>query len=229
MKPDWMIGIDEVGRGSLAGPVVVCALAIPKGLSLRGSQLRPSSMKGRLPRFVCNNAAMLSPLRDSKKLTRLQREKWAAWVRSHPKIDFVIARVYPRRIERMNIAQAANLAATRACVRLANRIARGARRIKVFLDGGLHLRAYPRFDSRQILYLSATTVIRGDEKFTAVKLASIVAKVARDRLMEKLHMRYPRYGFAVHKGYGTKAHIAAIKKFGPSKIHRTTFIKNFAP
>ncbi len=73
----------------------------------------------------------------------------------------------------------------------------------------------------------ARTIVKGDEKFTAIKLASIVAKVTRDKFMNTLHKRYPQYGFAIHKGYGTKRHIAAIKKYGPSETHRATFIKNF--
>ncbi|MDO8585079.1 MAG: ribonuclease HII [bacterium] len=222
----WIIGIDEVGRGSLAGPVMVCALAMPHGF-----RIFPELVEG------------LPKLRDSKQLSASQRECWAAWVKTQPDIHFMVARVYPRGIERMNISQAANLAATRACYRLLPELAcppkpwrrrvegvhngspsiNSGRNIKVLLDGGLYLRVNPRSYPR----LSASTIVKGDEKFTAIKLASIVAKVARDKFMHTLDVRYPQYGLAIHKGYGTKRHIAAIKKYGPSEIHRATFVKNF--
>lgn len=208
-KSAWIIGIDEVGRGSLAGPVVVCALAIPRGL-----RLCPELVEG------------LPKLRDSKKLSASQRERWAAWVKTQPDIRYMVARVYPRGIERMNISQAANLAATRACVRLAiSHKPLANSRVRVLLDGGLYLK-WSNVNS-QMSNVHTRTVVRGDERYTAIKLASIVAKVARDKFMNKLHECYPRYGFATHKGYGTKRHIAAIKKFGPSEIHRATFVKNF--
>ncbi len=263
-KTRWTIGIDEVGRGSLAGPVVVCALAIPAHTSLRNTH--PLSLRG----AAATKQSL--PLRDSKKLSASQRERWAAWVKTHPHIRYAVARVYPRGIERLNISQAANLAATRACVRLCAQLSlRGRRtkqsynnvvgllrfarndgsspRVNVLLDGGLYLRVNPRcyphlrhgfggqarlsastffrVNPRCYPRLSASTIIKGDEKYTAIKLASIVAKVARDKFMNKLHARYPQYGFSIHKGYGTKRHIAAIKKYGPSEIHRATFVKNF--
>lgn len=138
----------------------------------------------------------------------------------------MVARVYPRGIERMNVSQAANLAATRACARLVDRCpVTDVGRVRVLLDGGLYLKSLPVIGLRS--RVSARTIIKGDEKFTAIKLASIVAKVARDKFMMKLHERYPHYGFSIHKGYGTSTHIAAIKKFGPSEIHRATFVKNF--
>jgi ribonuclease HII len=200
-----MIGIDEVGRGPLAGPVVVCALLLPRGVRLNGP----------------------SVLRDSKKLTELQRNAWHDWIKDHPRIKFAVSRVYPRGVERLNISRAANLAATRAFLRVARLFpppslegegAGGG--YSVFLDGGLHLNHLKTRSYK----LEARTIIKGDEKINAIKLASIVAKVVRDRFMNKLHKKYPQYGFDRHKGYGTAAHLAAIKKFGPSDVHRQTFL-----
>ncbi len=214
MKAKYIVGIDEVGRGPLAGPVVVCALALPAGFLIRKSNLLP-------------------PLRDSKKLTKLQREIWWAWIKNNPKISYALARVYPRRIEKINISQAANLAATRAVQKIISNGSTGSPNnyplslskgdIKIFLDGGLYLN--PLVANRYSLV--ARTVIKGDEKITAVKLASIIAKVTRDRFMDKLHKKYPGYGFDKHKGYGTSAHVAAIRKLGPCVAHRATFLKNF--
>ena len=128
----------------------------------------------------------------------------------------MFARVYPRGIERMNISAAANLAAQRAFNRL-SAVHRLKPKTPVFLDGGLFL---GNGGQRK----KAKTIIKGDEKLTAIKIASIVAKVHRDRFMCRLAKRYPSYGFEMHKGYGTKAHLRAIKKHGPSAAHRLTFV-----
>jgi ribonuclease HII len=199
----YIIGIDEVGRGALAGPVAVSAVCIPRRMRINMS-IRIRDKK-------------LGELRDSKKLTVFQRERWVEYIRNHPQISFALARVYPRGVDRMNIARAANEAAWRSYRRLATSDLRQATRHSVFLDGGLYLG-----NGKQPK--NARTVVRGDEKFTAVKLASIVAKVSRDSYMKKLHKKYPQYGFAAHKGYGTRAHRAALEKHGPSAVHRLTFL-----
>lgn len=192
----WIVGIDEVGRGALAGPVVVVAAAIPKGMV-------PKSLS-------------LGPLKDSKKLSAKQREGWIGYCNGKPNIHFAVARVYPRQIEKRNITRAANLAAERAYKRLckARKLALGT---QIFLDGGLFLGngSQPK---------TAKTVIKADERFSAVKLASIFAKVHRDRFMVKLAKQYPAYGFEEHKGYGTKAHVRAIKTHGVTSVHRLTFV-----
>ena len=182
----WVVGIDEVGRGALAGPVVVAAAAVPRGLALR------------------NRA--LGPLKDSKKLSRGQREAWLLHFNdlSDPRngadrMAFAVARVYPRQIEKRNISRAANAAAERAFLRLCVGETAGSAgvRCRIFLDGGLFLGngGQPK---------NARTVIKGDEKIAAVAAASIIAKVYRDRLMRRLAKKYPAYGFDVHKGYGTR-------------------------
>ncbi len=199
MKPTCTIGIDEVGRGALAGPVMVAAAAVIPNI-----------------RF---SISKLGPLRDSKKLTPKQREAWFARFKTHPGISFAVARIYPRRIERLNISRAANLAARHAYQRLISNIQYPVSNVRVYLDGGLFL------GSRQAQPSNAITLVKGDEKITAIKIASIVAKVHRDRFMCRLSKRYSAYGFDVHKGYGTKKHYAALKKFGMSEAHRKTFCK----
>src|SRR3989344_216389 len=237
----FVIGIDEVGRGSLAGPVVVCAALVPRALSL---VTRHTSLR----------------LRDSKQLTRNQREKWFAHLTAHPKIRFALAKVYPKTIDRINISQAANLAAFRAFHRLTKSSKLKAHSYSVYLDGGLYLgnnrlgrslsfppaltrRGRRRRDSRFTLdprvkpeddnqKYFAKTIVRADETIPAVSIASIIAKVTRDRLMVRLAKKHPHYGFEVHKGYGTLRHRRAIKKHGPRKAHRLTFLdflKNSKP
>jgi ribonuclease HII len=204
----YVIGIDEVGRGPLAGPVVVCAVALISG---------GKSIKHKVGR---------TNLRDSKRLSAKQREEWFAHIRKHPKIRFAIAKVYPKMIDRINISRAANSAAMRALQRLiANRKLRIAD-VDVFLDGGLYVgNSKSRRKSAYGLRGSAPrTIVRGDEKIPAISLASIIAKVTRDRLMTRMAKQYPRYGFEAHKGYGTVGHRKAIRKFGPSPIHRLTFL-----
>lgn len=193
---EWIVGIDEVGRGALAGPVVVAAAIVPRNLKFEEKKL--------------------GPLRDSKKLSKKQREEWCLRFKANKDIAYVFARVYPRGIERMNISAAANLAANRALERLSvsQSLKPGT---KIFLDGGLFL-------GNGAQRKKAKTVIKGDEKITAIKIASIVAKVHRDRFMRRLAGQYPDYGFEVHKGYGTKVHQRAIKKYGPCEAHRLTFI-----
>jgi ribonuclease HII len=192
----WIIGIDEVGRGALAGPVVVAAAALPA-------------------QFVIRNTA-LGKLKDSKKLTAKRREAWLEYFNDHPHISFALARVYPRQIEKCNVSKAANLAAERAFLRL-TAVCHMRPGALTFLDGGLFLGNgnQPK---------RARTVVKGDEKIKAIKVASIVAKVHRDRFMCRLAKRYPAYGFEIHKGYGTKAHRRAIRKHGPSEAHRLTFL-----
>jgi len=203
-----LIGIDEVGRGPLAGPVVVAAFAITAH-GIANTQLR--IMNGKRTKTV--------PLKDSKKLSKLQRELWFEELKKGKRGIWTIARVNPRRIDRINISRAANFAATNALRRLMEQL--GVSRARVVLDGGLYLRE-PFLTARGIS-VRAATVIRADEKFPCVQLASIVAKVSRDRYMVRKHKEFPQYGFAEHKGYGTRAHIKALKKHGPSPLHRRSF------
>ncbi|MCP6720441.1 MAG: ribonuclease HII [Patescibacteria group bacterium] len=193
----FIIGIDEVGRGALAGPVVVAAVIIPKTLRLRSRKL------GRL--------------RDSKRLTPRRREIWFDYLSEHPSIFYAVARTAPGVIDRVNVTEAANIAATRAFKKLLANHKGVTNKLKVFLDGGLYLRGTPNPPTTK-------TLVRGDEKINAIKLASIIAKVIRDHYMVRLHKKHPVYSFHKHKGYGTKKHKNAIKKHGPSPTHRLTFL-----
>ena len=125
-----------------------------------------------------------------------------------------MASVSPKIIDKINISKAANLAAGKAFSLLIKNSGLRIKNCEVFLDGGLYIQN-----------LKFKIIIRGDEKIPAISLASIIAKVSRDRQMINLHKKYPKYGFEKHKGYGTKKHFKAIRKHGPSKIHRLTFLK----
>jgi len=182
----FIIGIDEAGRGPLAGPVVVAGVA---------------HRYGRRPVF-------LDRIKDSKKLTPKQREEWFIKLTRNQEISWAVARIWPAVIDKINIARAANLGARKVFEKLSKSFSAVA-----VLDGSLYLSRKTTFD----------TVIKGDEKLPVVAAASIIAKVTRDRIMQRLHKKYPQYGFNAHKGYGTLFHRQRIKKFGRSKIHRKSF------
>ena len=205
LKPKYIIGIDEVGRGPLAGPITVAALALPRNFQLSISNL--------------------PKLKDSKKLSGKQREEWFRFIKESRKLKvagsqifYTTASICPRVIDRINITQAANLAATRALKKLIMKHRLPKKRMKIFLDGGLKIK------EPLSTFYNLLTIIKGDEKIPAIALASIVAKVTRDKKMKLLHKKYPRYKFNEHKGYGTKKHFKALKKYGLSKIHRIAFI-----
>ena len=187
--PQWIIGVDEVGRGPLAGPVVVAGIRIKN---------RRRAMK------------VLDGIRDSKKLSAKKREVWFSRLTAHPDIEYAVARVYPKIIDRINIAQAANLAARRVHSRLS---LENPSINEVLLDAGLAL-------PQHILH---TAIIKGDEKIPVIAAASIIAKVTRDRYMRRLHKKYPQYRFDLHKGYGTRFHREMIRQFGQCEIHRKSF------
>jgi len=188
----------------LAGPVVV-----------GGIKLKIKYQKSKFRKMFVN-------IRDSKKLTPRQREKWFRFLTTHPAIDWAFAKVWPKVIDRINIAKASNLGARRVYKKLNNVTSRfhsknnnivRACREHTLLDGGLYLS--PKIPHK--------TIIKGDEKVPMIAAASIIAKVIRDRTMLRLHKKYPQYRFDVHKGYGTKLHKDLIKKFGFSEVHRKSF------
>ena len=163
----------------------------------------------------------LSKLKDSKKLSPRQREVWFQYIKELS-LSYGIAAVSPKIIDKINISQAANLAATKALKKLlTDNKQLTTNNYKVFLDGGLYIKS--KIKNQNFINSNFKTVIKGDEKIPAISLASIVAKVYRDKLMKKLHKKYPRYDFINNVGYGTKKHIKAIKKFGHSSIHRKSF------
>lgn len=206
LSKKYIIGIDEVGRGALAGPVSVGVLALNSGVRFNAPVFNGRKLR----------------LRDSKKLTLKERECWVSYLKKREDVYFAVTSVPARMIDKINISRAANLAATRAFKKLLKRKTfLSVNQPKIFLDGGLYL-------NKSAGELNARTLIRGDEKITAIKLASIVAKVHRDKLMTHRHKKYPHYDFPKHKGYGTAHHMKKLKHHGLSEIHRKSFCKKFA-
>lgn len=183
-----LVGVDEAGRGPLAGPVVVAAVVLPE---------EPSPE--------------LCAAKDSKLMTPKSRERLFGVVRSQA-LAVSVAWAQPREIERDNILRATLRAMGRAARRAAAKS--GSSPLLVLIDG-------PR---RALdLDLSQEAVIDGDAKSLSVAAASVVAKVVRDRWLERLDRRRPGYGFSAHKGYGTKAHLDALDRLGPCDAHRRTY------
>ncbi len=178
-------GIDEAGRGPLAGPVCAAAVILPEGLEIPG-------------------------LNDSKKLTdKMRRELFP--IIEEQALAYGIGWASQEEIDDINILQATFLAMSRAVEQL------NIRPDLALVDGN---RA-PTLD------LPVETVVKGDSLSASIAAASVLAKVSRDDVMLRMAEEYPGYGFEVHKGYGTKAHYEALRTFGPSPIHRRTFLKKF--
>ena len=185
----FVAGLDEVGVGSLAGPVLVGCVICKKGFSLKNSPL--------------------ARLRDSKSLTKLQREYFARLLKNHPQIMYTTARVYPTVIDKINIFQAARLAMQRAVLRIQPKPS------FLLIDGAALLKRNA---------LPQKAIVKGDKKIFSIAAASVLAKVARDRIMRRWSKRLPGYGFERHKGYATRLHYKALRKLGLSKIHRLSFL-----
>jgi len=184
--------LDEVGRGPLAGPVVAAAVVI------QNTKYKIQDTK----------------IRDSKKLTSKQREKFYKIFKKTDGLKWGIGKVSEKVIDRINILEATKLAMERAVRNLNCKLKNKNCRVDyLILDGKMELD----------LLLPQKSIIKGDEKVFSVALASIIAKVTRDRLMCRFAKKYPRYGFDKHKGYGTKDHLKMLKKFGHCQIHRKSF------
>jgi ribonuclease HII len=179
-------GVDEAGRGPLAGPVVAAAVVLDRKRPIDG-------------------------LRDSKLLTELQRARLAAEIRRKAKA-FAVGFASHLEIDGINILQASLLAMERAVLRL-KMVPELVR-----VDG----RQIPAFREHARLY-RAEPIVDGDNLVPEISAASILAKVCRDRLMRRLHRRYPQYGFDKNFGYATPEHLRALAAFGRCAIHRTTF------
>jgi len=200
----FVIGIDEVGRGALAGPVLVAAAVVLKKINFR--------------------YLFLPPLKDSKGLTFFQRKKWFEFIKEQPQILYTLTRVEPKTVDKIGISKAANFAAVKSFKKLLNKNKNlQTQNCLVILDSGLSLLGLDDFYKNFKVF----SVVKADEKYDCVKIASIVAKVSRDNYMRKIHKKYPLYGFDKHKGYGTDKHLKAIQKYGPSEIHRLTFIRKY--
>lgn len=181
----YICGIDEAGRGPLAGPVVAGAVVLPKG-----------------KRILYVN--------DSKKLSEKKRDELFDIIKDEA-LTYAVGIISPERIDEINILQATYEAMRQAVNKLSVKP-------DIFLNDAVTI---PGIEGKQV------PIIKGDTKSLTIASASILAKVTRDRIMVEYDSMYPEYGFAKHKGYGTKAHIEAIKEYGPCPIHRKTFIKNF--
>lgn len=181
----YICGIDEVGRGPLAGPVVAGAVILPKD---------------------CN----ILYLNDSKQLSEKKREELYDVIMKEA-VAVGIGYASHQRIDEINILQATYEAMRQAISKLSVKP-------DVLLNDAVTI---PGIDIRQV------PIIKGDAKSVSIAAASIVAKVTRDRLMLEFDQVYPKYHFADNKGYGSAAHIEALKKYGPTPIHRRSFIGNF--
>lgn len=223
---DFVVGLDEVGRGPLAGPVVACAVCVGSSLRApwrlfkdaraRGNPVDNGNSSGLLPastrcRSEAGRFARNDSIKDSKKLSARQRAKWYEFLTPHPDIKWGIGLVSAKIIDRINILAATKLAMKRALEALTKKSVQPE---YLLLDGNFLLEG---------LSLSQKAVKRGDEKIWSCAAASIIAKVTRDRLMVKYHKKFPAYGFDRHKGYGTRAHFSALKQHGPCAIHRKSF------
>ena len=182
---EYIAGIDEVGRGPLAGPVVTACVIMPKDV--------------RIP-YV----------NDSKKVSEKRREELYDIIKEKA-LAIGIGISSEKRIDEINILQATYEAMREAINNL---------EIKpdILLNDAVNI---PGVDIKQV------PIIKGDAKSFTIACASIIAKVTRDRMMVELDKKYPNYGFAKNKGYGTKQHTDALREFGPCEIHRRTFIGNF--
>lgn len=189
----FVVGIDEAGRGPLAGPVAVGAVMVT-------TEFNKKFFKG---------------IKDSKKLSAEEREFWfdlAILEKRVGNLDFAVSLVSPEVIDKRGITYAIKLGIKRCLTKM--NVPFDA---QIFLDGSLH--ASTEFTHQ-------LTVIKGDEKIPIISLASILAKVTRDKYMLKLSKKVPEYGFHLHKGYGTFMHRVAIKLYGASPFHRRSFLKN---
>ncbi len=244
---EYIIGIDEVGRGPIAGPVAVCS-------------------------FLCQSSffpitEIDLPMRDSKKLTKIQREKWFEYLKGEKlkgNCDFAVSYVSAEMIDKFGIVKAIQKSLDSSLEKVAGQIIQNPRALPsgrgmknellhassgsqseiadvslrtgdkgrrgnfnesdtqlsnfyIFLDGGLKA---PKE------YTNQETIIKGDELHPVISCASIIAKVSRDKIMANYAKEYPEYGFEKHSGYGTKAHYEAIKKHGVTPLHRKNFMKN---
>ncbi len=178
-------GVDEAGRGPLAGPVCAAAVILPPHIDIPG-------------------------LNDSKKLTDKKRRELFPIIKEKA-IAYGIAFADEKEIDDINILQATYLAMERAIEQLETKP-------EIALIDGNRTKDFG---------LPTETVVHGDSLSASIAAASVLAKVTRDDYMLQMAQKYPKYGFEIHKGYGTKAHYAAISEFGPCAIHRMTFLKKF--
>lgn len=204
-----VVGVDEAGRGPLCGPVVASAVCYKDPAFAIPSELEKD----------------FALIRDSKKLSEKQREEMFDFIHEHFYVGVGI--VHAETIDRINILEATFLAMKSAISQLTknlsavNRTDQGQRE-----NYGRGSQVYVLVDGNQEipnLSLKQETVVSGDSAVKSIAAASIIAKVTRDRIMMEYDKQYPQYGLAQHKGYGTKVHMDALRKYGPAPIHRLSF------
>ncbi len=194
-KTEFLVGVDEAGRGPLAGPLAVGVVVAHKNFAIK---------------------EMFPGVADSKVLSEKKREEIYSLLVTYAKqglLRYTVIYVAAATIDRIGLTKATMRAVHGGVRRLAPEVSG----YEVLLDGLLHA---PQEYKQQ-------TIIRGDATEPIISLASIAAKVQRDRLMRRLAKKYPKYGFEIHKGYGTEMHRKNIKKFGLSDLHRRSFTKAF--
>ncbi|MCX6763131.1 MAG: ribonuclease HII [Candidatus Moranbacteria bacterium] len=216
---DFVIGIDEVGRGPLAGPVVACAVA-QKNYDLRFK----------------NYDKQFDLIKDSKMLSAKQREKLFDFI--HENFHVGVGICDHKTIDRMNVLQATYLAAKKALSDLFKKVekdtpksltATGQARNNNQTNSKFKIQNSKfiiLFDGNKIipnLSFEQRAIVNGDKIVKSISAASIIAKVTRDRIMLQMHQKYPHYHFHKHKGYGTKLHMEKLQRHGPCKIHRQSF------
>lgn len=199
----YLLGIDEVGRGPIAGPVAVGAFIF----------ITPDAHK------------LFKGVKESKQLTEKMREVWYSKIERMNElgeVDFEVTFQSEKVIDNKGISFAIKKALQTSLNKLIKRAEQKinlkikVEEVLILLDGGLYAPEE---------YINQKTIIKGDVKEKVIALASICAKVTRDRYMRKMAKKHPEYGFDVHKGYGTSKHYEAIQKHGPTDIHRRSFIK----
>ncbi|MBW7907708.1 MAG: ribonuclease HII [Kiritimatiellae bacterium] len=184
-----LAGVDEAGRGPLAGPVVAAAVVIPRDV------------------LEAEHTRLFSGIADSKTLTAKRRESLFARLSEESSVARGVGLADVAEIDSLNILRATHLAMKRAVEAL------GRAADLILVDG----RPVPG------LPFASRAIVKGDAQSLLIAAASIVAKVTRDHWMDELDRQYPRYGFARHKGYGTAEHLAALREWGPTPVHRRSF------
>ena len=207
MTKRFTMGIDEAGRGPLAGPLSlgICIIRRPRALRALHKLLSDPKRTG----FF----------KDSKMFNQQGRELAYHTIMHHVKngsIDISYTQITPSYIDTHGMSKSLARGVRTLLQRIHKKYALDASMSRVHLDGKLYA---PQ------KYIHQETLIKGDTRRIEIAVASIIAKVSRDRHMKKLAKQYPQYGFDAHKGYGTKKHYEALKKYGPSEVHRRSFLK----
>jgi len=193
----YLIGIDEVGRGPIAGPVAVGAFLFPN----------------------IESRKLFSGVKESKQLNEKKREVWYADILDAKKkglVDFAVTFQSEKVIDTKGLSFAIKNALKLSINKIVKKNKIKASEVLVLLDGGL---------KAPVEFIHQQTIIKGDAKEKVIALASICAKVERDRVMRMWAKKFPQYGFDVHKGYGTRRHYSAISKHGLTSLHRKSFLK----